>query len=176
MDWSQIVHEHGPMVWRTVRRLVSNDADAADCFQRTFVSALELSAKEAIRAWPGLLKRLAIARALDLLRQRQRQSTRTISLPEGSLTDRKFVGPLRAAEGNELADHLRLALAQLDVRQAHVFCLACLEECSYQEIAEQLGLTVNHVGVLLNRAREFLRERLRAHEPAAVSRQPEKQS
>jgi RNA polymerase sigma-70 factor (ECF subfamily) len=174
MDWSQIVHEHGPMVWRTVRRLVSNDADAADCFQRAFVSALELSAKETICTWPGLLKRLATARALDLLRQRHRQSTPTTALPEDSLVDRKLMGPLQAAERSELADHLRQALIELDVRQAQVFCLACLEECSYQEIAGQLGLTVNHVGVLLNRARAILRERLQAHQPAEIQ-EPEQQ-
>ena len=38
-DWSQIVQEHGPLVWRTAYRLLNHEADAADCFQRTFVSA-----------------------------------------------------------------------------------------------------------------------------------------
>jgi DNA-directed RNA polymerase specialized sigma24 family protein len=41
-----------------------------------------------------------------------------------------------------------------------VFCLVCIEELSYREVAEQLGLTVNHVGVLLNRARAKLSEKL----------------
>ena len=36
----------------------------------------------------------------------------------------------------------------------------------YQDIAAELGLTVNHVGVLLNRARASLRQRLRVYEPA----------
>jgi hypothetical protein len=38
-DWSQIVQQHGPGVWQTLHRLLTNDADEADCFQRTFVSA-----------------------------------------------------------------------------------------------------------------------------------------
>ena len=65
VDWSQIVEQHGPLVWKTVYRLLRHDADAADCFQRTFLSALELSRTQAIHNWPGLLRRLGTARALE---------------------------------------------------------------------------------------------------------------
>jgi RNA polymerase sigma-70 factor (ECF subfamily) len=164
-DWSQIVQQHGPIVWRTAHRLLNNDADACDCFQRTFISALELERTEVIRNWPALLKRLATARALERLRQRRRESSRLTALAERSLIDRKRVGPVQAAEASELAEHLREALAELDDRQAQVFCLACLDGLRYQEIADLLGVTVNHVGVLLNRARATLCERLQAHGP-----------
>jgi RNA polymerase sigma factor (sigma-70 family) len=60
-------------------------------------------------------------------------------------------------------------LADLDPRQGEVFCLASLEGFTYDEIAAQLRITVNHVGVLLNRARTFLRGRLAAHQPPAVA-------
>jgi RNA polymerase sigma-70 factor, ECF subfamily len=166
-DWSQIVQQHGPMVWKTIRRLVDHDADGADCFQRTFVSALQVSRAEAVRNWPGLLKRLATARALECLRQRCRASSRLTTQADGSTIDRRAVGPAQAAQASELADHLRQALAELDAGQAQVFCLACLDGLSYRDIAEELGLTVSNVGVLLNRARSSLRERLQAHGPAA---------
>jgi RNA polymerase sigma-70 factor (ECF subfamily) len=166
-DWSQIVQQHGPMVWKTIRRLVDHEADGADCFQRTFVAALQVSRTEAVRNWPGLLKRLATARALECLRQRYRDAKRGTTPADGSLIDRRGVGPVQAAESTELADHLRRALAELDPGQAQVFCLACLDDFSYRDIAEDLGLTVNHVGVLLNRAKSSLRERLHAHGPAA---------
>jgi len=168
-DWSQIVQQHGPLVWRTVCRLLQHEADAADCFQRTFISALEMERTEEIRNWPGLLTRLAIARALERRRQRQRESSRLTTIPEDCVVDRKVIKPGQAAEAAELAEHLRNALAELDERQAGVFCLACLNGLSYQQIAEQLGITVNHVGVLLNRAKASLRERLRSHEPASAA-------
>lgn len=168
-DWSQIVEQHGPIVWRSARRLLTNEADACDCFQGTFIAALELERAEAIRNWPALLKRLATARALERVRQRCRESNRLSTLAESSVIDRKGVGPVKAAEASELAEHLREALADLDARQAQVFCLACLDGVSYQEIAEQLSVTVNHVGVLLNRARAALRERLRAHRPTSAA-------
>jgi RNA polymerase sigma factor (sigma-70 family) len=66
--------------------------------------------------------------------------------------------------------HFREALAQLDARQAQIFCLICLDGLSYAETADQLGLTVSHVGVLLNRARLGLRERLRGHGPPDARR------
>jgi RNA polymerase sigma-70 factor (ECF subfamily) len=165
-DWTQIVQQHGPMVWRTAHRLVNNEADASDCFQRAFLSALELEGTQVIRNWPALLKRLVTARALECLRNRRRESTRRAALPEAAVIDRKRVGPLQAAQASELAEHLREVLAGLDSQQAQVFCLACLEGFSYQEIAEQLGVTVNHVGVLLHRARSSLQGRLQAHGPA----------
>jgi RNA polymerase sigma-70 factor (ECF subfamily) len=168
-DWSQIVQQHGPMVWRTAHRLVNNKTDAADCFQRAFVSALKLEGTQSVRNWPALLKRLATARALECLRQRRRESARRTALPEAAAIDRKTIGPLQAAQATELGQHLREALSDLDGQHAQVFCLACLEGFSYQEIAEQLGIKVNHVGVLLHRARSSLQGRLRAYGPAAAA-------
>lgn len=68
MDWEQIVEQHSAIVWRTVTRLVPEQADAADCFQRTFISAWELSQKQPIRYWPVLLCQLATARSLERCR------------------------------------------------------------------------------------------------------------
>jgi DNA-directed RNA polymerase specialized sigma24 family protein len=82
-DWSHIVREHGPAVWRTAYRLLNHDSDAADCFKRAFVSALAAADKELNRNWPALLKRLAIARALKRLRQRRREANRREALPDG---------------------------------------------------------------------------------------------
>lgn len=164
-DWPDIVREHGPLVWRTAFRLLNHEADAADCLQRAFVSALERSRAEPIHNWPGLLKHLATARAIECLRRRERDSNRMTAMPENPLPDAKALQPHQAAE---LAGHLRQALADLDVRQATVFALARLEGLTYQEISAQVGVTVNHVGVLLNRATSILRERLRAYAPASA--------
>ncbi len=168
-DWTHIVEQHGLLVWRTAQRLLGHEADTADCFQRTFISALELSQRETIRRWPALLRRLATARALEQLRQRIRDQSRFAVGANGQNNDQwvdaKSIGPHCAAESSELAAALRTALAEIDPRQAEVFCLACLDDCSYIEISEQLGVTANHVGVLLNRAKASLRERLKAHDP-----------
>jgi RNA polymerase sigma-70 factor, ECF subfamily len=171
-DWPQIVEQHGPMVWSTVYRLLHHDADAADCFQRAFLAALQFSQTAAVRSWPALLRRLATARGLDMLRERRRSITQGASINDMAIAP-EAAQPGPAAEASELAAQLRLALTELDDRQAQVFCLASLENCSYEEIAEQLGITVNHVGVLLHRARASLQERLKSFDPAAVPRNRE---
>jgi RNA polymerase sigma-70 factor (ECF subfamily) len=165
-DWSQLIQQYGQLVWKTIYRLVNHDADAADCFQNTFVAALDVSRKQSVGSWPGLLKRLATLKALERLRQRYRTVRFEAELNETE--DRAFSGasPEQEVTASELTVHLRLVLAELDPKQAQVFCLCCLEECSYQEVAREMELTVNHVGVLLNRAKASLRERLKAFAPA----------
>ena len=171
-DWSRIVQEHGPAVWSTVYRLIDHDADAADCFQDVFISALEVSRKETVRSWPALLKRLAISRSLDWLRRRYRMSDRMTVPLESPTIDDRTVARSGTADGRELAEEIRRALAELDARQARVFCLACVDGLAYAEIADQLCITVNHVGVLLNRARSNLRERLQDFRPDTTAKPP----
>jgi RNA polymerase sigma-70 factor (ECF subfamily) len=168
-DWPQIVQEHGPIVWRTTYRLVNNEADAADCFQRTFVAALTLARTKTVHNWAAFLNRLATLRALECLRDKRRHAARHIRLPEAGPADPKSINPLQTAETDELVDHLREALAELDPRQGQVFCLACLEDLSYQQISEQLGVSVSHVGVLLNRARARLKSLLEAHRSVSTA-------
>jgi RNA polymerase sigma-70 factor (ECF subfamily) len=174
-EWSQIVRQYGPMVWRTAHRLLNNEADASDCFQRAFISALELERAQLIRNWRAVLKRLATARAVECLRRRRRESGRREDCQDRLIIDRKTVGPVQAAEAGELAGRLREAVAMPDDQQAQVFCLACLEDLSYQDIAGQLGITVNHVGVLLHRARANLQERLRAEGFAPAAGRPRRE-
>ena len=164
-DWDLVVREYGPVVWATAWRLLAREADAADCFQNTFVSAVELETAEPIRNWPAVLKRLATARALELLRTRYRAAARSHSLPDEAPLDPTALDPLRAASGVELADALRAALTELDPVQAEVFCLICLEGLPNADAAGVLGITPNHAGVLLHRARTALRSRLRAFDP-----------
>ena len=84
-DWPQILNEHGGIVWQTVRRLLNDDADAADCFQETFVAALVFARQQPVQNWVGLLKQLATARALDRMRKRAR--ARTLPLPVGAASE-----------------------------------------------------------------------------------------
>ncbi len=159
-DWPTLVREHGPSAWRTAYRMLGNDADAADCVQATFAAALELSRREVVTSWPGLLRRLVVRHALDRLRVRYRERARLDALSDVADAAAAGAGPVARAEAAELAAHLRAALAKLPEQEAEVFYLRCLEEMTYQEIATQLEMEVNAVGVALHRARARLRELL----------------
>lgn len=163
VDWDGIIDREGPAVWRTVRRLLTHRADAEECFQETFVAALELWRREPIRSPRAALRRLATARAIDRLRQRYRNAARESGEPSTAVADPAPSPPDRAV-ATELAEALRAALADLPEKQADVFCLHCLDAHSYREVADELGLSVDAVGVLLHRARA----RLRAALPAAT--------
>src|SRR5204863_8457816 len=104
--------------------------------------------------------RLATARAMDRLRSRYRRAAR--ERPAGEGVDWHGLAspdhqPSQLAEAAELSARLREALATLPSRQADVFCLHCLEGWSYAEVAAELAVSVDSVGVLLHRARAKLR-------------------
>jgi RNA polymerase sigma-70 factor, ECF subfamily len=156
-DWKAIVEQHGGLVWATAYRLVGNSEDAADCFQETFLEAVKTSRKEPVRDWSALLRHLATVRAIDLLRVRCRHRSRTVTLAGSDSAVSRIATPAQEAEAGELSERLRAALPNLSQDQATVFCLSCIDDLSYQEIGERLGVTANAVGVLLHRARQRLK-------------------
>ena len=168
-DWQAVVGRHSGSVWRTAYRLLGNHDEAADCFQDTFLTALELSRREKVRNWSALLTRLATCRALDRLRQRLRRCGHEEDLADWTAVPCRNPSPVQQAQAAELGARLRKALAELPPVQAEVFALRCLNELSYRDIARQLDLKENAVGVLLHRARNRLRELL----APAPARKPE---
>jgi RNA polymerase sigma factor (sigma-70 family) len=159
IDWEGIVGREGPAVWRTAYRLLGNRADADECFQETFLAALSFSKRSVVQSWPALLHRLATARSVDRLRQRQRR-TRWEQPVEWEVVGGVEPQPSQNAEAGELSEALRAALAHLPERQAEVFCLHALEGWSHDQIGRQMEITCEAVAVLLHRARARLRELL----------------
>lgn len=159
-NWTNIVEQYGVVVWATACRLLGNSADASDCFQETFLEAIKISRIEPVRNWSALLRHLATARSLDRLRVRYRERERARTAVDPDTVIGRGSTPVEEAEAGELAQRLRVALAQLPPQQAEVFCLACVDELTYREIGARLNVTTSAVGVLLHRARQRLRELL----------------
>lgn len=160
-DWQAIVGEYGSLVWQTAYRLLGNPADAADCFQETFLGALEVSRRQHVRNLPGLLARLATTRAIDRLRQKSRQDRHQAGAGgDGPVAE--GASPLSIVETQEITGQMREAIAQLPAQEARVFCLRYLNDMSYRQIARELDIGINVVGVSLHRARARLRKALGA--------------
>ncbi len=147
-DWDRIVREYGPLVFATAWRILGHTADTEDVVQEVFLQVHQLHRTHAVRHWSGLLRRLAACRALDRLRQRKT----TVSLNGLALAD-TGEGPEEAAVERELAERLRLAIAQLPEREAAVFCFRYFDDLSYQEIAEALHIRPGAVASALHKAR-----------------------
>jgi RNA polymerase sigma-70 factor, ECF subfamily len=173
IDWEDIARRYGPLVWRTVYRLLgTGGTDAADCFQDTFLTALDYAKRQDVRNWPGLLQRIATTRALDAIARRRTERSRCAGADPEAL-DRVAstrAGPESAAQEAETMERFRVALAELPPGQREVFCLRHFSGMSYDEIATETGLSVDTVGVTLHRARGRLRESLVTTEVADEQR------
>jgi len=158
VDWPAIVEQHGPYVWRTAFRLLSDREEASDCYQETFLKAVEYSRQKEITNWSGLLKRIATSRALDRLRRRYRN--RTEPLENGEAVLAREPAPDEPIQQAEWMDRFRQILAELPERQADVFWLSEVEMLQHQEIADQLDATPQEVAMWLHRAKQKLRRLL----------------
>lgn len=155
-DWEAVVGQNVEIVRRTVYRLVGNDADAWDCVQETFLEAVRIDRRKRVRDWPALLRHVATARALDLLRMRSRQRRRSSAEADLAQAISREPNPSGHAEASELADRLREAVGRLPRRQAQAFCLACFEQMTSEEVGERLGVSPTAARMLLFRARRRL--------------------
>ena len=158
INWQTIVKKHGPAVWQTAYRLLGNHADAADCFQETFICALEVSRRQRVRNFSALLVRLATTRAIDQLRQRFSNSKVRADAADLTAVPSTNPDPVQEAQMQELVVRLRESLSQLPPQEAQVFCLRYLNNMSYRQIAKELGIKTKTAGVLLHRARKKLRD------------------
>lgn len=165
-NWDTIVANDGPLVWRTLWRLLARRDDVEECFQETFLAALKLSRRQTVESWPALLCSVATARGIDRLRKRYRRVDVGENGSHGS-TDRRLAetmstepSPAEHAVATELSEQLRHALSQLPKKQAEAFSLYALCGWSHREIGERTEMTENAVGVTIHRARQRLRELL----------------
>jgi RNA polymerase sigma-70 factor, ECF subfamily len=159
IDWEDTIRREGPALWRSIYRLVQNRTDADECLQETFVAAVKFSQRQAVENWPALLKRLAVARAVDCLRKKMRRA-RIEDAQDVDAVPTVGRSPADQAENAELAHALRRALTQVPARSAEALCLYELEEWTYEAIGEHLNISSGAVGMLLARARRRLQKLL----------------
>lgn len=161
INWQATIEEHGPHVWNIVYRLVGNEADANDCFQEVFLTAVKAARKQKIRKMQGFLSTIATQRAIDLLRQRKRTLRVNSTAIDCDILEDTSFSPAETAQTVELSRRLRSALAQIPPQEATAFCLQSFNEFSYRQIAEEINVNENYVGVLINRARKKLQDILK---------------
>jgi RNA polymerase sigma-70 factor (ECF subfamily) len=131
------------------------DADAAaDAMQEAFIRAYDALAdcRDPERFRPWFFRILANQCRTAAARQRRRDAVNIadVEVPARERTD----APL---ERQELGAQLAAALAQLTPEQREAFVLKVVEELSYEEMAERLGVGPDALKMRVHRAREQLR-------------------
>jgi RNA polymerase sigma-70 factor (ECF subfamily) len=157
--FEEIVKRYQRRVYGIALRIVRRHEVADDVAQETFIRAYRsLATYDAGRPFGPWLCQIAANLAVNHVRSPQ---GREEALPEGHAeTPAVASGPLDDVLEGEARRLLDSAVASLPAEQRAVFVLRAVEELSYREIAEALGLSMGTVMSRLSRAREKLREAL----------------
>jgi RNA polymerase sigma-70 factor, ECF subfamily len=155
---------------RALCRQLLGSADRADdaaqeAFARAYRAYASYDATQSFAAWV-----MSIARnyCLDLLRRGSKERALFGSeAEEAAAAEAPGVDGLGAALTAERATAVNAAVAKLPERYRVPLALAYFGDADYDDIAKTLGITRNHVGVLLCRAKQLLRQSL-ADADAAV--------
>ncbi len=157
------------MVFATAYRILGDAHDAEDVLQDVFLKLLGSRngrrQSDGVQDWGAYLRVTASRSAIDLLRRNARRIGRTPDLAD--VEDYRGESVEKASSRRQMARYLRDAVAALPRRDSEVFALRYFEELSYRDIARQLEISVNQVGVSLHRSRSRLKELL---EPVAKPR------
>ncbi len=162
VDFSAIVREHGPVVYRVIYRLVGSRQEAEDLVQETFIRAYrhlpKYRGEASLRTW---LCRIATNVAITWLQSRQQWEHPTdperLSRVEFAGT---ALGGLAQGDGSEevcLRRDVAVALARLSPALRVTLALRIYADLSYTEIAEALNCPIGTVMSRLNAARKVLR-------------------
>nr|WP_322759643.1 RNA polymerase sigma factor SigE [Frankia sp. Cr2] len=162
--WEEVVRDHGNRVYRLAYRLTGNAHDAEDLTQDVFVRVFRSLADYTPGTFEGWLHRITTNLFLD--RMRRQQKIRFDALPDDPerLAGREASPEAVYAESHLDAD-IEGALAALppDFRAAVVLC--DIEQLSYEEIAQTLGVKLGTVRSRISRGRAMLRQALADRAP-----------
>jgi RNA polymerase sigma-70 factor, ECF subfamily len=167
--FAKLVEDTSARIYRVAFQILSNEQDAEDVLQETYLKAMNALAgfegRSSLSTW---LHRIAVNEALMLVRKRKPQTT--------LVEENEFFDADEESEGMEIADFCCLpegellsgesrqfmdeAIQRLPETLRTVFVLRDLEGFSIQETAAELKLSENNVKTRLLRARLRLRKEL----------------
>jgi RNA polymerase sigma-70 factor (ECF subfamily) len=152
----ELVSENRNKILRVCRVYAWNSADQDDLYQEILFQIWRglsgLKEKQFANTW---LYRVAINTAISFIRKRASRADRVIHFEHAELT-RAIEARQTTEEVNDdrMAD-LYSAIYKLDPLEKALVTLF-LEDLTYEQIAEATGISANHVGVMLYRAKKKL--------------------
>jgi RNA polymerase sigma-70 factor (ECF subfamily) len=171
--FNELVRRHQDPVFRLLRSMLGDAAEAEDVAQEVFVSVFKsiesFRGDAAISTW---LYRVAVNHGknrIKYLARRARDAQRPLDeRSEGqagagaAMLATRPASPDQVAEGLQAEDHVQRALADLEEEQRVLIVLRDVENLSYDEIQNVTGLPIGTVKSRLHRARLALHKRYKA--------------
>jgi RNA polymerase sigma factor (sigma-70 family) len=149
-----LFRSHQGEVYGWIVRIVRDSSAAEDLTVETFWRIHRAHARfDPTRSFGAWARRIATNAALDHLKTARRETDLPDDLPSHPLPDPRISEELR----QKMAGAFRRLPPQLRIAAT----LALIEEKSYQEIADALGVSTGAVKVRVFRARRFLRKELK---------------
>jgi RNA polymerase sigma-70 factor, ECF subfamily len=158
--FSQLVDRHQTSVYSLCHRMTGDRAEAEDLAQESFFRAYKGldSFRKGARLKPWLLK-IAANACLDLLRKKKQETLSLDSLmivEDGPFSLREDEHPENAYLLEEARGNVQTALLHLPADYRIVLVLRYLEDLSYREVADTLGVTLSTVETRIYRAKKAL--------------------
>ncbi|MFO7897021.1 MAG: sigma-70 family RNA polymerase sigma factor [Candidatus Cloacimonadales bacterium] len=150
----ELFAQEGRKVFNYLRKILRNPEDAEDILQETFVAVYAKLESVEAAALPAYLFRTAYHKALNRIRQRQKDANYNLNLTQPEIVQ----APEMPEDSVEQNREIRAALSQLSGKDASLLELKYFQKKSYREIAEILDLTESAVDSGLVRARAKLKK------------------
>lgn len=152
----RLIEVNRPRILKICRVYTRSQSDRDDLYQETLFQlwrALPNLREEAhADTW---LYRIALNTAISFVRKDATSRTRLVSGHDQSLHDIPDTQPLPGPASEDRSPQLCSAIAQLNDTEKAVITLF-LEDLSYEQMAAVLGVSENHLGVMLHRAKKKL--------------------
>jgi len=157
-QFQQHILPHKNKLFRFALSYLRVEADAKDLVQEVMMNAWErIPDPQSIKNMEAWCMTLTRNKALNMLKRKGRH---TIQLEDQFDLSSSEATPLQKTESQESVNKIHKIIASLPVAQREVISLRDIEGYSYKEIADILQLEMNHVKVLLFRARKQVKEQL----------------
>lgn len=162
--FGKLVLKYQKQAYYLVRKMVLDHDDSNDIVQDTFVKAYSNLHRfdEQFSFYPWL-QRIAINTTLNFQKKAFRIKQNAINSEDEIEQADSGSNPIDAMIESEFKDRVAEALEQLPFDQRIVFILRTSEDLSYQQISEQLDISIGTVMSRLSRARAKLRALLQQY-------------
>jgi RNA polymerase sigma-70 factor (ECF subfamily) len=151
-----LVTENRNKILRVCRVYAWNSADQDDLYQEVLFQIWRglpaLKEKQFANTW---LYRVAINTAISFVRKRASGALRVVHFQHADLTRTIESQQTTAESADDRIADLYTAIYRLDPLEKALITLF-LEDFTYEQMAEATGISANHVGVMLHRAKKKL--------------------
>lgn len=156
-DYQQIIEEHHPILYK-IGRVYSDQEDFDDLYQEMLIAAWKglknFNGEAKISTW---LYRVALNTALSYHRTKKRKTIPTVEFSKAE--NKPFESSNEKLEKEAQLESLIQAIQQLKKEERSIVLLY-LDNKSYDEISEIIGISKSNVGVRINRIKKKLFELL----------------